>query len=82
MASARTAASERLVTVLTALDTIRLDLVRLRVGLMTEDELTVDLEMVRTLGREVDALLFGRQEVTSLTAPSGSSHRDDQPLTV
>jgi serine/threonine-protein kinase len=46
-------AAARLATAVAALETLRLDLLRLRAGAATLDELTVDLEAAREVGEEI-----------------------------
>ncbi len=49
--------AHQLAETLGALDTLRLDLLRLRTGTATPEGLTAALEVVRRVGREVDAVL-------------------------
>jgi serine/threonine-protein kinase len=49
-------------TAVAALETVRLDLLRLHAGTGTLDELTRNLEAVKRLGEEIDAELAGRHE--------------------
>jgi hypothetical protein len=58
----------RLATVLSVLEMLRLDLVRLAAGAAAPDDLTADIEAAREIGREVDALLQARGEVAAVTA--------------
>jgi len=53
--SARRAATERLGTTVSAMENVRLDLLRLRAGLGSTDGLTEDLEALRDLAARVDA---------------------------
>src|SRR5512146_1852367 len=53
--SARRAAAERLGTTVSAMENLRLDLLRLRAGIGSTDGLTEDLEAVRELAARVDA---------------------------
>jgi eukaryotic-like serine/threonine-protein kinase len=53
--SARRAATERLGTTVSAMENLRLDLLRLRAGIGSTDGLTEDLEAVRDLAARVDA---------------------------
>ncbi|MDH3497558.1 MAG: serine/threonine protein kinase [Gemmatimonadota bacterium] len=52
----------RLATAVAALETLRLDLLRLHAGTGTLDELTRNLEAARRIGDEVDAALAGQRE--------------------
>jgi serine/threonine-protein kinase len=56
-------AAARLATAVAALETLRLDLMRLRTGAATLDELTVDLEAARKVGEEIGYRLEGEGEV-------------------
>jgi hypothetical protein len=46
-----------------ALETLRLDILRLQAGTITEPELTADLEAVRKLGEDVDRVVAATLEV-------------------
>jgi len=71
--AARQKARDRLASAVAALENIRIDLLRLRAGVGTPDELTADLEVALEIGREIDAELAGRREAASLLAePTGS----------
>ena len=50
-----------------ALETLRLDILRLQAGSIGEPELTADLEAVRKLGEEVDRVVAANLEVAKLT---------------
>ena len=63
LAAARDAAKQRLADAVTALETIRLDLLRLTAGAVSVDSLTTDLTEARTVSEEVDRLLDARDEV-------------------
>jgi hypothetical protein len=67
--AARQGVVAQLSMVLAALETIRLDLIRLRAGAATTDDLTSDLEAARVIGDGVEALLAGEAEVARITAP-------------
>jgi hypothetical protein len=54
---------ERLPATLAALESIRLDLLRLGAGASTGDELTADLEAAREVGERVNALLDAHREL-------------------
>ena len=53
----------RFTAAVTALETLRLDLWRLRAGTITSDDLTADLEAVRRIGDEIDAAIEGMRIV-------------------
>ncbi len=53
----RAVVAHQLAETLAALDTLRLDLLRLRAGTATPEGLTAALEVVRRVGRDVDAVL-------------------------
>jgi hypothetical protein len=46
-----------------ALETLRLDILRLQAGTITEPELTADLEAVRKMGEEIDRVVAANAEV-------------------
>lgn len=58
----------RLAQALTALETIRLDLLRLRAGVGSVDNLTQDLAAAREVGQEVDRLLAALDEISAPAA--------------
>ncbi|HEX9610804.1 MAG TPA: serine/threonine-protein kinase [Gemmatimonadales bacterium] len=66
LGAARSAAQRRLAQAVAALETVRLDLLRLRGGVGSVDRLTADLAAVRELGEHVDFLVEGRREVERL----------------
>ena len=51
-----------------ALETLRLDILRLQAGTITEPELTADLEAVRRLGEDVDRVVEANVAVAKLTS--------------
>lgn len=62
LAAARNAAADRLGTTVSAMENLRLELLRLRAGLATADGLTGDLEALKDLGARVDAeIQLGRE---------------------
>ncbi len=65
---ARAAAENRLGTVVTALESLRLDLLRLRAGAGSVDGITSDLAAARELGENADRLLAGAREVDAVLA--------------
>jgi hypothetical protein len=52
----------------TALESLRLDLLRLRAGAGTVEGITTDLEAARELGESADRLLAGAREVDAVLA--------------
>jgi hypothetical protein len=66
IAAARDAAATRLQAAVTALENLRLDLLRLRAGIGGADDLTGSLEEARRIGQMVDAELEGRREADRL----------------
>jgi len=60
---ARAAAEQRLSDVVTALETLRLDLLRLHAGAGSAESITQDLVSARALGDDVDRLIEGGREV-------------------
>lgn len=67
--SARGQAEERLSEVVSALETLRLGLLRLHAGAGSAESVTQDLTAARALNEDVDRLLAGTREVNKLTAP-------------
>jgi eukaryotic-like serine/threonine-protein kinase len=61
--SARQQVDSRMSDVVTALETIRLDLLRLQSGVGSVEHITVDLAAAEEVGREADRLVSGRREV-------------------
>jgi serine/threonine-protein kinase len=57
LGAARRAATERLGTTVNALENLRLDLLRVRAGLVQQDSLTEELDALRDLSARVDAQL-------------------------
>jgi eukaryotic-like serine/threonine-protein kinase len=58
----RTKADDRLAEVVTALENVRLDLLRLHAGTRTPQGITQDLEAARALGEDADRLIAGVRE--------------------
>jgi len=56
----------RLATTVAALENVRLNLLRLKAGTVTFEDLTADLEQAQALGERIDAELAGRREVAAL----------------
>ncbi|MCH7717535.1 MAG: hypothetical protein IH876_15500, partial [Gemmatimonadetes bacterium] len=65
--TAKAAADERLATAVSALENLRLDLLRLKAGVGQPDDLTAAIEEARAVGEEVGVALAAREEVESLT---------------
>ena len=59
----RAAAEQRLSDLVTALETLRLDLLRLRAGRGSTESITQDIEAAKGLGEDVDRLIAGAAEV-------------------
>ena len=72
MEVARRAARERLATVVAALESIRLDLLRLHAGVGSPDDLTADLERAREIGSTVDRELDAQRDVERLLSRTPS----------
>ena len=64
--SAREAAQQRLSTAVAALETIRLDLLRLRGGVGSVATITADLTAAREVGEQIDRLLQGQRQVEAV----------------
>jgi len=71
LGAAREEAAARLGTAVTALENLRLDLLRLRAGVGGLGELTAALEAARSVGADISRLIAGRAEVEGIL--SGSS---------
>ena len=63
LTAARTRASEQLADLLAALEATRLDLLRLRAGQGTPDQITHTMTAARELGDDVERLLAARAEI-------------------
>jgi len=63
LTAARTRASEQLADLLAALEATRLDLLRLRAGQGTPDQITHTMTAARELGDDVERLLSARAEI-------------------
>ena len=63
LTAARTRASEQLADLLAALEATRLDLLRLRAGQGTPDQITHTMSAARALGDDVERLLSARAEI-------------------
>ena len=66
--AARVKAEARLAEVVTALETLRLDLLRLRAGAGSVDGITADLAAAREFGDEADRVLASMREVDQALA--------------
>jgi serine/threonine-protein kinase len=62
---ARERTDSRMSDVVTALETIRLDLLRLQAGVGSVEHMTLDLAAAEEVGKEADRLVAGRREVES-----------------
>jgi eukaryotic-like serine/threonine-protein kinase len=69
LATIRDDLRERHTEVVTALETLRLDLLRLHAGSGTVERLTLDLESVASIGSQVDRLLEGKAEIEAALDP-------------
>jgi len=58
----------RLGEIVAALETIRLDLLRLRAGVGSVETITADLVAAREVGEQVDRLVQGQHEVRQILA--------------
>ena len=65
------AAGARLASVVSALETIRLDLLKLHAGTSDLHALTEAVQVAQRLGAEVDALIQGQRETAALLASNG-----------
>jgi eukaryotic-like serine/threonine-protein kinase len=65
----REAASRRLSVAVAALENIRLDLLRLKAGVGTVDQLTADLNAARDLQHEIELAVAANQEVEAALRP-------------
>ena len=63
---ARDAVAKRLATAVAALENVRLDLLRLKAGAGTVDQLSADLSAAQQIGIEVDATIAGQRELGML----------------
>jgi serine/threonine-protein kinase len=61
--------AERFATAVAALETLRMDLLRLHAGSASLDELTQDLEAAQRVGEEIDAEVAGAREVREVLHP-------------
>jgi predicted Ser/Thr protein kinase len=71
LAATRDAAANRLAEAVAALENIRLDLLRLKAGAGTIDQLSADLSAALDIGAQIDATLGGRAEVERLLSRGG-----------
>ena len=71
LTAARDAAARRLATAVAALENLRLDLLRLKAGAGTVDELSANLTAARRLAGEIDAVVAGRIEAEELLRRDG-----------
>jgi hypothetical protein len=73
LAGTRDAAQARLTEAVTALETVRLDLLRMHAGVGTVESVTADLSAARELSDEIGRLAAGHEEVRRLLASSAES---------
>ena len=73
--TARDGAQKRLTEAVSAMETIRLELLRMHAGAGSVQSMTQDLGAAQALSEDIEHLLEGRQEIEALLAPGGS--RDD-----
>ncbi len=66
----RERAVQRLAVSVAALENIRLDLLRLKAGVGTVDQLTADLDAARDLQAEIDLAIESRREVEAALRPA------------
>ena len=66
----RERAVQRLAVSVAALENIRLDLLRLKAGVGTVDQLTADLDAARDLQAEIDLAIESRREVEAVLRPA------------
>jgi len=71
LTATRDAAARRLATAVAALENLRLDLLRLKAGAGTVDELSANLTAARRLAGEIDAVVAGRIEAEELLRRDG-----------
>ena len=71
LTAARTRASERLADLLAALEATRLDLLRLRAGQGSADQITQTLAAATELGHDIERLLSARAEIDSALRDPG-----------
>ena len=74
LGDARAEAERRLADVVTALETLRLDLLRLRAGRASAESITQNVEAARALGEDVDRLVAGGDEVRRFLERSRPDH--------
>lgn len=79
---AREAAEQRLAEVVAALETIRLELLRLHAGVGSVEGMTADLGSARELAEDLERLLEGSREVDDLLGIEGPLTPGDTPSPV
>jgi hypothetical protein len=70
----RERAVQRLAVSVAALENIRLDLLRLKAGVGTVDQLTADLDAARDLQAEIDLAIEAQREVEAALRPARNKH--------
>jgi hypothetical protein len=80
--SQRDHAAEKLSTAVTALENIRLGLLRLQLGSAPIAQVTEALEAATRIGREIDFALDADDEIGDMLKPKRNSNRDPEPSPV
>jgi hypothetical protein len=75
----RDLANERLSTMVTALENIRLGLLRLQLGSAPVAQVTEALEAATRIGREIDFALDADDEIGDMLKPKRIANRDPEP---
>ncbi len=73
LSAKRDQAAQRLSVSVAALENIRLDLLRLKAGVGTVDQLTADLDAARDLQAEINLAIESRREVEAALRPAGGA---------
>ena len=76
---AREAAEKRLSEVVAALETIRLELLRMHAGVGSVESMTADLSSARSLSEDLERLVQGGKEVDRLLGTVKPEHAGDTP---
>ena len=78
----RDAAADRLASTVTALENIRLGLLRLQLGAAPVAQITEALEAASRIGREIDFQLEAEDEIGDVLKPKRIANRDPEPSPV
>ncbi len=78
----RDAAADRLASTVTALENIRLGLLRLQLGVAPVAQITEALEAATRIGREIDFRLEAEDEIGDVLKPKRIANRDPEPSPV